>query len=159
MDGFYDVYGHSTEMASQGKMPSLSDLETDSGSSGFEVVIVNKVIDPALEELLQIAHCIALDCPPTEVNLLVQRLAELVTEHMGGPVRDANIILARWIERSTELRTSLHTIIYPIGSLRVGLSRHRALLFKVNCHFHSFVYDPYIWFQLQICWQFCMVEP
>nr|XP_043614614.1 serine/threonine-protein kinase EDR1 [Erigeron canadensis] len=131
VDGFYDVYGHSTDMSSQRKMPSLSDLETDPGNSGFEVVIVNRTIDPALEELLQVAHCIALDCPPAEVNLLVQRLAELVTEHMGGSVRDANIILARWIERSTELRTSLHTIIYPIGSLRVGLSRHRALLFKV----------------------------
>ncbi|KAF5791081.1 putative protein kinase TKL-CTR1-DRK-2 family [Helianthus annuus] len=128
VDGFYDVYGHSTET---GKMPSLLDLETDAGSSGFEVIVVNKTVDPALEELLQVAHCIALDCPPAEVNLLVQRLAELVTEHMGGPVRDANIILARWIERSTELRTSLHTSIYPIGSLRVGLSRHRALLFKV----------------------------
>ncbi|KAI3725767.1 hypothetical protein L1987_65559 [Smallanthus sonchifolius] len=128
VDGFYDVYGHSTEI---GKMPSLLDLETDPGTSGFEVIVVNRTIDPALEELLQVAHCVALDCPPAEVNLLVQRLAELVTEHMGGPVRDANIILARWIERSTELRTSLHTSIYPIGSLRVGLSRHRALLFKV----------------------------
>ncbi|KAJ9557593.1 hypothetical protein OSB04_012207 [Centaurea solstitialis] len=131
VDGFYDVYGLSTEMAAQGKMPSLSDLETDTGSSGFEVIIVNRAIDPALEELLQVAHCIALDCPPAEVNLLVQRLAELVTQHMGGPVRDANIILARWIERSTELRTSLHTSVYPVGSLRVGLLRHRALLFKV----------------------------
>ncbi|KAD4586469.1 hypothetical protein E3N88_24070 [Mikania micrantha] len=128
VDGFYDVYGHSTEI---GKMPSLLDLETNPGSSGFEVIVVNRTIDPALEELLQVAHCISLDCPPAEVNLLVQRLAELVTEHMGGSVRDASIILARWVERSTELRTSLHTSIYPIGSLRVGLSRHRALLFKV----------------------------
>lgn len=131
VDGFYDVYGHSTEIASQREMPSLSDLETDPGSSGFQAIIVNRTIDPALEELLQIAHCIALDYPPAQVNLVVQRLAELVTENMGGPVQDANIILAKWIERSTELRTSLHTSIYPIGSLRVGLSRHRALLFKV----------------------------
>ncbi|XP_023734546.1 serine/threonine-protein kinase EDR1 [Lactuca sativa] len=131
VDGFYDVYGLSTETTSQGKMPSLSDLETDPQTSGFEVIIVNRTIDPALEELFQVAHCIALDCPPAEVSLLVQRLAELVTEHMGGPVRDANIIMARWMERSTELRTSLHTSIYPIGSLRVGLLRHRALLFKV----------------------------
>lgn len=139
MDGFYDVYGLSTETTSQGKMPSLSDLETDPQTSGFEVIIVNRTIDPALEELFQVAHCIALDCPPAEVSLLVQRLAELVTEHMGGPVRDANIIMARWMERSTELRTSLHTSIYPIGSLRVGLLRHRALLFKVNCCSCSFI--------------------
>lgn len=116
----------------QGKMPSLADLETNPSGSSFEVVIVNRTIDPALEELLQVAHCIALDCPVTEIGILVQRLAELVTSHMGGPVKDANIILARWTERSTELRTSLHTSVLPLGSLNIGLSRHRALLFKVS---------------------------
>ncbi|XWS42468.1 hypothetical protein CRYUN_Cryun16bG0016400 [Craigia yunnanensis] len=131
VDGFYDVYGLSTDSGIQGKMPSLADLERNLGNSGFEVVIVNRTIDPALEELLQIVHCIALDCPATNVGVLVQRLAELVTGHMGGPVKDANIILARWMERSTELRTSLHTSVLSIGSINIGLSRHRALLFKV----------------------------
>ncbi|XP_017977303.1 PREDICTED: serine/threonine-protein kinase EDR1 [Theobroma cacao] len=131
VDGFYDVYGLSTDSGIQGKMPSLADLETNLGNSGFEVVIVNRTVDPALEELLQIVHCIALDCPATNVGILVQRLAELVTGHMGGPVKDANVILARWTERSTELRTSRHTSVLPIGSINIGLSRHRALLFKV----------------------------
>jgi hypothetical protein len=130
VDGFYDIYGLSTDSANQGKMPSLTDLETNLGSSGFEVVMVNQRIDHALEELLQIAHRIALDCPVTEV--VAQRLAELVTRHMGGPVKDANIMLARWMERRTELRTSLQTGVLPIGSFNVGLSRHRALLFKVS---------------------------
>ncbi|KAK7258751.1 hypothetical protein RIF29_24336 [Crotalaria pallida] len=131
VDGFYDVYGLSTDLAMQGKMPSLTELDAKSGSSGFEVVIVDREIDPALEELMQIAHCIALDCPVTEVAILVQRLAELVTGHMGGPVKDANIILAKWTERSTELRTSQNTSVLPLGSINIGLSRHRALLFKV----------------------------
>ncbi|CAL5208486.1 unnamed protein product [Lathyrus oleraceus] len=131
VDGFYDVYGLYNDPAMQGKMPSLADLETNSGGSSFEVVIVNRTIDPALDELVQIAHCIALDCPVTEIGILVQRLAELVTSHMGGPVKDANIILAKWTERSTELRTSLHTSVLPLGSLDIGLSRHRALLFKI----------------------------
>ncbi|KAA8544988.1 hypothetical protein F0562_019795 [Nyssa sinensis] len=131
VDGFYVVYGLSTDPAIHGKMPSLTDLETNAGSSGFEVIIVNRTIDPSLEELVQIVQCVALGCSSTEVGVLVQRLAELVTEHMGGPVRDANIMSARWMERSTELRTSLHTSVLPIGSLKIGLSRHRALLFKV----------------------------
>ncbi|KAE8702652.1 Serine/threonine-protein kinase EDR1 [Hibiscus syriacus] len=131
VDGFYDVYGLSTDSGIQGKMPSLADLETNPGNSGFEVIIVNRTFDPALEELLQIVHCIALDCPATNVAVLVQRLAELVTGHMGGPVKDANIILAKWMEKSTELRTSIHTSVLPIGSINIGLSRHRALLFKV----------------------------
>lgn len=129
MDGFYDVF--CTSSAVQGKMPSLTDLETNAASSGFEAVIVNRKIDPALEELMQIAQCIALDCPATDVTFLVQQLAEVVTGHMGGPVKDANLILAKWMERSTELRTSLHTSVLPIGSVNIGLSRHRALLFKV----------------------------
>ncbi|XP_044499201.1 serine/threonine-protein kinase EDR1-like [Mangifera indica] len=131
VDGFYDVFGLSTGLATQGKMPSLAHLEASLGSSGFEVVVVNQKIDHALEELVQVAQCIALDLPATDVGLLVQRLADLVTGLMGGPVKDANIMLARWMERSTELRRSLQTSVLPIGSINIGLSRHRALLFKV----------------------------
>ncbi|XP_061348416.1 serine/threonine-protein kinase EDR1-like [Gastrolobium bilobum] len=131
VDGFYDVYALDTNLAMQGKMPSLTDLEANPGNSGFEAVIVNHTIDPALEELLQVAQCIALDCPVTEVVILVQRLSELVMGYMGGAVKDANIILARWTERITELRTSVPTSVLPLGSINIGLSRHRALLFKV----------------------------
>ncbi|KAF9622615.1 hypothetical protein IFM89_032514 [Coptis chinensis] len=129
VDGFYDIYGLPTDC--QGKMPSLADIQTNHGDPSFEVVTVNRAIDPALVELEQVAHCIALDCPSTNVELLVQRLADIVTEHMGGPVRDANIILAKWMDRIMDLRTSLHTCVLPLGSLNIGLSRHRALLFKV----------------------------
>ncbi|KAF9670058.1 hypothetical protein SADUNF_Sadunf13G0029000 [Salix dunnii] len=133
MDGFYDVL--CTSSAVQGKMPSITDLETNASSSGFEAVIVNRKIDPALEELMQIAQCIGLDCPATNVAILVQQLAELVTGHMGGPVKDANLILSKWMERSSELRRTLQTSVLPIGSIDIGLSRHRALLFKASIIF------------------------
>jgi hypothetical protein len=139
VDGFYDVFGLSTDSANQGKIPCLTELETNLGSSGFEVVMVNRSMDPALEELLQIAHCFALDCPVAEFDVLAKRLAELVNGHMGGPVKNAEIMLARWMERRTELRTSLHTSVLPIGSINVGLSRHRALLFKVS--YQTFIVD------------------
>ncbi|WCJ43994.1 Protein kinase superfamily protein [Euphorbia peplus] len=129
IDGFYDVYSMSPMQ--QRKMPSIADLESNPASSTFEAVIVNAAIDTALQELLQVAQCISLDCPATNVAVLVQRLAELVTSHMGGPVKDANVMLARWMETNTELRTSLHATVLPIGSITIGLSRHRALLFKV----------------------------
>ncbi|KAF5181364.1 Serine/threonine-protein kinase EDR1, partial [Thalictrum thalictroides] len=131
VDGFYDLYGLSMDHVNQGKLPSLADLQTSRGDPSFEVVIVNRAIDPALDELHQVAHCIAVDCPSSDVSLLVHRLAELVTEHFGGPVMDANIMLAKWMEKTLDLRSSLHTSILPIGSLNFGLSRHRALLFKV----------------------------
>uniref|UniRef100_M4EPL8 Uncharacterized protein n=1 Tax=Brassica campestris TaxID=3711 RepID=M4EPL8_BRACM len=42
-------------------MLSLEDLESnDDGTRGFEALVVN---DPSLDEFLQIARCIALDCP------------------------------------------------------------------------------------------------
>ncbi|WOG82788.1 hypothetical protein DCAR_0101956 [Daucus carota subsp. sativus] len=130
VDGFYVVYGLATDSTKHNKMPSLAELQTSNDNSGFEVVVVNQKVDPVLEELMQIARCIA-DTTTAEVGLLVHRIAELVTEHMGGPVRDANTILQKWTESSTKLRTSLHTSVLPVGSLKVGLSRHRALLFKV----------------------------
>lgn len=128
-DGFYDVYCKNAETK---EMPSLIDLETNTEGSDFEVVVVNCKIDPGLVELMDVAQCIAIDFPATEINLLVQRLAELVTGQMGGPVRDANVLKARWMERSSELRTSRHTTVLPIGALQIGLTRHRALLFKVR---------------------------
>ncbi|XP_072977683.1 serine/threonine-protein kinase EDR1 isoform X1 [Typha angustifolia] len=131
IDGFYDIFGLSAESSRQGKMPSLVDLQTGIGDLGFEVIVVNRAIDTALLELEQIAQCILLDYPVAEITLLVQRISELVTDNMGGPVKDANDMLARWIEKSTELRTSLQTSLLPIGCIKIGLSRHRALLFKV----------------------------
>ncbi|KAI7741588.1 hypothetical protein M8C21_019865 [Ambrosia artemisiifolia] len=50
---------------------------------------------------------------------------------MGGPVSDADEMLRRWTARSYELRNTLKTIVLPLGSIDCGLSRHRALLFKV----------------------------
>ncbi|CAA7399197.1 unnamed protein product [Spirodela intermedia] len=131
MDGFCDIFGLCVDPVGHGKMPSLADLQTNIGDLGFEVIIVNRAIDPAIVELEQIAYCIALDCPSSEVNLLVQRISDLVSEHMGGPVRDGSDFLARWMERSSELRASLQTSLLAIGSIDIGLSRHRALLFKV----------------------------
>ncbi|EOA39603.1 hypothetical protein CARUB_v10008230mg [Capsella rubella] len=131
VDSFYDVYSLSTDSAKQGEMPSLEDLESNHGTPGFEAVVVNRPIDPSLDELLQIAQCIALDFPTTSVGVLVQRLAELVTEHMGGSAEDSSTVLARWTEKSSEFKAALNTCVFPIGFVNIGISRHRALLFKV----------------------------
>ncbi|CAA6658548.1 unnamed protein product [Spirodela intermedia] len=94
-------------------------------TDGFMTYLVYPLI------LEQVAQCIALGYHLADVEHLVQRISDLVMEHMGGPVRDANYMLARWMEQSSALRASLHTSLLPIGEIRVGLSRHRALLFKV----------------------------
>ncbi|WOK97867.1 serine/threonine-protein kinase EDR1 [Canna indica] len=131
VDGFYDIFGLSDNSTNQAKMPSISDLQTSNGGLGFEAIIVNRAIDPALVELEQVAQCILLDHLVFKTGLLVQKLSELVMEHMGGPVKDANDMLMRWMEKTTELRITQQTCLIPLGCIRVGLSRHRALLFKV----------------------------
>ncbi|KAJ6852452.1 serine/threonine-protein kinase EDR1-like [Iris pallida] len=131
VDGFYDIYGLSISSVSHGKIPSLVDLQTSIGDLGFEVIIVNRAIDGVLVELEQVAQCMSIDIPASEVDFMVQRISELVAQHMGGPVRDAHDMLARWTEKSTELRTSQQTSLLPIGCIKIGLPRHRSLLFKV----------------------------
>ncbi|KAF2287006.1 hypothetical protein GH714_036931 [Hevea brasiliensis] len=55
----------------------------------------------------------------------------LLCDRMGGPVGDADEMSTRWTRRCCELRSALNSVILPLGCLDVGLSRHRALLFKV----------------------------
>lgn len=137
VDGFYDVYGVVSDFGTAEKMPSLVDLQgtplTD--RLGYEVVLVNRGIDPDLVHLEQAALCLAVDCGMSGISTqsgdLVQKIADLVVQHMGGPVVDANDMLRSWRTKSYELRTSLDNIVLPLGCLRIGLSRHRALLFKV----------------------------
>jgi len=137
MDGFYDVYGILSDPNSQGMMPSLVDLKRTlvSDNVGYEVVLVNRVIDPVLQQLEQKALGIALECGAAELGPLdsglLQTIADLVAENMGGPVIDADDMLTRWTVRSYKLRTTLNNIVLPLGRLQIGLSRHRALLFKV----------------------------
>ncbi|XP_059452879.1 probable serine/threonine-protein kinase SIS8 isoform X2 [Corylus avellana] len=137
MDGFYDVYGITSKLDTQGKMPLLVDLQAISISDNvdYEVILVNRLADLELQKLEKRACTISMECPVSEhgpiLSGLIQKIADLVVDRMGGVVRDADEMLRRWSERSYELRNSLNTIILPLGCLDIGLSRHRALLFKV----------------------------
>ncbi|XP_010925411.1 serine/threonine-protein kinase EDR1 isoform X2 [Elaeis guineensis] len=136
-DGFYDVYGVISNPNLQDKMPSLVDLQAASATDNidYEVVLVKRSVDPALQQLERRAQSIALESKYKEhgpiASGLVQKIADLVVDSMGGPVGDAEGMLRRWTIKSYELRTSLNSIVLPLGSIEVGLSRHRALLFKV----------------------------
>ncbi|XP_027181432.1 probable serine/threonine-protein kinase SIS8 [Coffea eugenioides] len=137
MDGFYDVYGINSNLVSAGKMPSLVDLESIPvlGNVDYEVILVNRAADVQLRELEEKVHLISIECQALRVGALlsffVQKIADVVVNKMGGPVNDAEAMWRRWTARSYELRIFLNSIILPLGSLDVGLSRHRALLFKV----------------------------
>lgn len=137
MDGFYDVYGITSNSITQGKMPLLVDLQaiTVSDNVDYEVILVNRMIDKDLRYLEERVSTISLECQAvgtTQImSTLIQKIANIVVGQMGGPVTDADEMLRKWTLRSYELRNLMNTIVLPIGCLDVGLSRHRALLFKV----------------------------
>lgn len=137
IDGFYDVSGINSNLVLQEQMPSLLDLEAMSvlDNVGYEVVLVNRVVDMELKQLEDKVHFMAMECQDSvagpKTSFLVQKIANLVVDRMGGPVSDAEDMSGRWKARSYELQIVLNTIILPLGCLDVGHSRHRALLFKV----------------------------
>eukprot|EP00249_Psilotum_nudum_P022895 c28683_g3_i1 orf=411-3836(+) len=137
LDGFYDVYGVVSCPTSESVMPSLMDLQGTPVSDNivWEAVLVNRATDPDLVNLERRTLSLVVDnragTMVTFRSYLVQKIADLVARHMGGPVVDADDVLKQWRTFSEELRSSLGNIVLPLGRLRKGLARHRALLFKV----------------------------
>ncbi|KAF5767673.1 putative protein kinase TKL-CTR1-DRK-2 family [Helianthus annuus] len=136
LDGFYDLYGVLTGPTSS-KMPSLVDLQATpvSDNVAWEAVLVNKASDSKLVGLEQRALEMAVKSMSESINFagqtLVQRLAVLVSDHMGGPVGDPEKMLIAWRDFCSKLKESIGSMVLPLGSLNVGMARHRALLFKV----------------------------
>ncbi|KAL5174725.1 putative serine/threonine-protein kinase SIS8 [Glycine soja] len=135
-DGFYDLYGILTE-ATSARMPSLVDLQGTPTSDDvtWEAVLVNRAADSNLLKLEQEAMEMAVNSRKDfEVVLdsdLVHKLAIVVAEYMGGSVEDHESMLRAWRSLSYSLKATLGSMVLPLGSLTIGLARHRALLFKV----------------------------
>ncbi|KAJ1437803.1 Serine-threonine/tyrosine-protein kinase, catalytic domain [Sesbania bispinosa] len=62
---------------------------------------------------------------------LVRKLAIIVADYMGGSVEDPESMSRAWRSLSYSLKATLGSMVLPLGSLTIGLARHRALLFKV----------------------------
>ncbi|KAH6792375.1 Protein kinase superfamily protein [Perilla frutescens var. hirtella] len=137
IDGFYDVCGIDSTLVVPKKMPSLVELEAISPleDTGCEVVFVNRAVDIELRKLEERVYYMSIECHALDKTLntsfLVQKISDLIVERMGGPVNDVEEMFMRWRARIHELRIYLNTTVLPLGSLDVGHSRQRALLFKV----------------------------
>ncbi|KAJ9676839.1 hypothetical protein PVL29_022042 [Vitis rotundifolia] len=136
LDGFYDLYGILMESTSQ-KMPSLVDLQGTplSDCVTWEAVLVNRAADANLLKLEQEALVMAVKSRSESLVFvgsdLVQKLAVFVAANMGGPVGDPVNMSKAWQSLSYSLKATLGSMVLPLGSLTIGLARHRALLFKV----------------------------
>ena len=62
---------------------------------------------------------------------IIQALAQIVSAQMGGAVADERNLVRGWQKSSQKLKRKYRSAVYPIGKLKVGLSRHRAFLYKV----------------------------
>lgn len=136
MDGFYDLYGIPSESTSD-RMPSLVDLQGTpvSGSVMWEAVLVNRAADSNLLKLEQKVLEVAVKSRSHSQAFvgidLVRNLAVLVADYMGGPVGDPENMSRASRSLSYSLKATLGSMVLPLGSLTIGLARHRALLFKV----------------------------
>ncbi|KAL6861759.1 hypothetical protein ACP4OV_017459 [Aristida adscensionis] len=136
LDGFYDICATGDEPALS-TIPSLMELQALSFSHGAktEAILVNRAKDSELAALEQKAFIMALEFrsenPEFVSHTLVHALANLVSNHMGGPVFDPESMLLKYQNMSSLLRAGIKSAVMPLGRLKVGLARHRALLFKV----------------------------
>ncbi|KAL6552496.1 hypothetical protein OROHE_007860 [Orobanche hederae] len=136
LDGFYDLYGILSESTSS-RMPSLVNLQGTpvSDDISWEAILVNREVDTKLLNIEQKALEMASKIESHSINpvnhSMVQKLANLVSDYMGGPVGDPDSMLISWRNLSETLKANHGSLVLPIGSLTIGLARHRALLFKV----------------------------
>ncbi|KAB1221280.1 Serine/threonine-protein kinase CTR1 [Morella rubra] len=138
-DGFYMVYGMDpyvwtlcTDLQESGRIPSIESLKSvDSTSdSSVEVVLIDGRSDTSLKELQNRVLDISYSC--ITIKEVVNQLANLVCNCMGGSASTGeDDFVPIWKECSDDLKDCLGSIVVPIGSLSVGLCRHRAILFKV----------------------------
>lgn len=117
-------------------MPSLIDLQATPVSEGisWEAILVNRAADANLHKLEKRAAILASEArsdPLLGENALVRQLATLVSDYMGGPVGEPDNMLRAWKSLSYSLKSTLRSMVLPLGSLTIGVARHRALLFKV----------------------------
>lgn len=137
-DGFYDLYVIGNGPASI-NMPSLSELRAQPvshNSVNWETVLVHRGEDPELMKLEQKASIIAVELRSRNSefvgNVLIQKLANLVSNHMGGLIFDPENTSRKYQNMIRSLRARIGSVVVPLGQLKTGLARHRALLFKVS---------------------------
>lgn len=136
MDGFYDLFYVGNGPAAV-TMPSFAELRVQpfSHKVDWEAVLVHRGEDPELMKLQQEAlimnHELHSRTSESVGNALVKGLANLVARHMGG-VFDPERMSAKYQNMLSYLRSDIGSVIVPLGQLKIGLARHRALLFKVS---------------------------
>jgi len=127
LDGFYDLCATGDE-STLSIIPSLTELQALPFSHGAktEAVLVNKALDSELVALEQKAFIMTVEIHSKNSEFvgrtLVQTLANLVSNYMGGPVVDPESMLLKYRNMSSALRADTRSAVIRIGQLKVGLA-------------------------------------
>ncbi|XP_041024030.1 uncharacterized protein LOC121264796 [Juglans microcarpa x Juglans regia] len=90
MDGFYDVYGITSKLDTQGKMPLSVDLQAISISDNvdYEVIFVNRLVDHELQKLEKIACTVSKEYRVSKqgqiLSGLIQKIATTIREYSSN---------------------------------------------------------------------------
>lgn len=137
-DGFYHIWGmnpyiwklcsHTNEAG--GRLPTLELLRAvNPTDSLMEVIMIDKHGDAHLCDLENQAFNFALSA--ADSRELAELLGKLVSNSMGGEAaNEPEELMPRWKASSKAIKECLNCVVFPIGSVSVGVCRHRALLFK-----------------------------
>ncbi|KAK9158797.1 hypothetical protein Scep_005371 [Stephania cephalantha] len=138
-DGFYTIEGLDpyvwtvcTDLKENGRVPSIDSLKAiyPTLHSPIEVVLFDKCSDPILKELVN--RVIGFSCSCTSTKQVVDLLAKLVCNHLGGAAcAGEEGLVTHWKDCTEVLKDCLGSVVLSLGKLSIGLCRHRALLFKV----------------------------
>ncbi|KAK9168421.1 hypothetical protein Syun_000561 [Stephania yunnanensis] len=138
-DGFYTIEGLDpyvwtvcTDLKENGRVPSIDSLKAiyPTLHSPIEVVLFDKCSDPILKELVN--RVIGFSCSYTSTKQVVDLLAKLVCNHLGGAAcAGEEGLVTHWKDCTEVLKDCLGSVVLSLGKLSIGLCRHRALLFKV----------------------------
>eukprot|EP00250_Pteridium_aquilinum_P012478 c20752_g2_i1 orf=2-2581(-) len=137
-DGFYHISGMNPHVwalcnhsdKGDGRIPSLNSLKgVNPAQNPMEVIVVDKHGDSRLCDMENQAFNLA--CNAANSKELAGLLGKLVVQNMGGTATtEQGELMSRWQASSLELKECLNSIVFPIGSISVGVCRHRALLYK-----------------------------
>ncbi|KAL6988350.1 copper transport protein ctr1 [Sarracenia purpurea var. burkii] len=138
-DGFYLIHGMDpylwticNDVQENSRIPSIESLKAidPRTDSSIEVILIDRHSDPRLKELQNKINSVSCSCNTAE--LVIDQLAKIICNCMGGAASmGEDGFVPFWKECSDGLKEFLGSVVLPIGSLSVGLCRHRALLFKV----------------------------
>lgn len=96
-----------------------------------QVIVVNRLADPQLQQIEgEAIAALAAAAQFGDVQRQIQALAVFVAQQLGGPCSNEPALIDHYVAATAPLKHNKRSVVMDIGTLQLGASRHRALLFK-----------------------------